>query len=89
MLLLARLVGIAVVVELYVSVVGWYEHKGAEVCMLASLQYSCVQGECSSSLSVMLLAQDSVHERLAGVLDGCCYNPHSDLECQMHVAFRI
>ena len=27
-----------VVVELYVSVVGWYEHKGAEVCMLASLQ---------------------------------------------------
>ena len=38
MLLLARLVGIAVVVELYVSVVGWYEHEGAEVCMLASLQ---------------------------------------------------
>ena len=35
---LARLVGIAVVVELYVSVVGWYEHKGAEVCILASLQ---------------------------------------------------
>ena len=27
-----------VVVELYVSVVGWYEHKSAEVCILASLQ---------------------------------------------------
>ena len=38
MLSLAWLVGIAVVVELYVSVVGWYEHKGAEVCILASLQ---------------------------------------------------
>ena len=25
-------------VELYVSVVGWYEHEGAEVCILASLQ---------------------------------------------------
>ena len=25
----------------------------------------------------MLLAQDSDHGRLAGVLDGCCYNPHS------------
>ena len=38
MLMLARLVVIAVVVGLYVSVVGWYEHKGAEVCILASLQ---------------------------------------------------
>ena len=37
MLSLARLVGIAVVVELYVSVVGWYVHQGAEVCILASL----------------------------------------------------
>ena len=38
MLSLARLVWIAVVVELYVSVVGWYEYNGAEMCILASLQ---------------------------------------------------
>ena len=38
LLSLAWLVGVAMVVELCVSVVGWYDYEGAEVCILASLQ---------------------------------------------------
>ena len=67
MLSLAWLVWVAVVVELCVSMVGWHEHEGAQMCILASLQYLGVQGECTIGFSVVLLAQNRANVRLAGV----------------------
>ena len=67
MLSLAWLVGVAVVVELCVSMVGSHDHESSEMCILASLQKSGAQGEYRIGFSVVLLAQNRVNVRLAGV----------------------
>ena len=51
MLSLAWLVGVAVVVELCVSMLGWHEHEGAQMCILASLQYSWASRASAQSAS--------------------------------------
>ena len=55
MLSLAWLVGVTVVVELFVSMVGSHDHESSEMCILASLQKSGAQGEYRIGFSVVLL----------------------------------
>ena len=55
MLSLAWLIGVAMVVELCVSMVGSHDHESSEMCILASLQKSGVQGEYRIGFSVVLL----------------------------------
>ena len=52
-------VAVVVVVEVCVSVLCSHEHEGegAEVCILASLQNSGVQGGCTIVFSVVLSAE--------------------------------
>ena len=61
------MVWVAVVVELCVSMLGWHEHEGAGMCILALLQSLGVQGECIIGFNEVLVAQDRVNFRLAGI----------------------